>query len=638
MVAAGVSESVLFMAKHRQSNGWSFIDDPADNRKVLIEFDTLKDRYKQAVTNHFGDPHTYIRQSALKALLEKDPKALDFYRDKNLLNGKGLPDNAILSYTKAAQWLNMLIRFNALDPKRTLKGLGMSSRREFYDACVAIIRAESIDLPANYCRLMEKLRTYEQDGYAALISKKYGNANSQKISAEAGEWLCAYYGDFRKPTVEQAWMAYNSTAQGMGWPQLDHHNTVYQYLHRPDVIQRWYGLREGWDKEKERYGIQAKNLRTSMRDGLWWADGTGFNFAASDSKMQRVYWVQDDYSEVILGWDIEKTECEKSVYRAFRAAVQFAGQKPYEIRYDQGSSNLKIGPFLDNIAAKLHFGCEAYNGKSKGIESVTGRFQAQVMREWFFFTGQNRGGRSDRGKLNLTAHQEIRSLLPDFATLVLIFAECVKQWNNAKHPKHNCTRLELYLASQNPQAVPFTMMDAVDMFWNTAPRPIAYRAEGLPMEVGGKKYLFEVYDADGQIDIKFRKQWIGEKFIVRYDPDDMTQAWLYLDKLQGPQFVAAADNVDTHRFHIATQDLVPGEKKKVRELQELRRTDNKQRQTEAREMAERHEKLPKQIAKKQLKKIESLTLAEVYREDDNWGPPVTLYGPNTMVDEMENAE
>jgi hypothetical protein len=174
------------------------------------------------------------------------------------------------------------------------------------------------------------------------------------------------------------------------------------------------------------------------------------------------------------------------------------------------------------------------------------------------------------------------------------------------------------------------------MFWNTASRPIAYRAEGLPMEVGKTKYLFEVYDADGQIDMKFRRQWIGEKFIVRYDPDDMTQAWLYLEKLQGLQFVAAADR--KKEFHIATQDLDEGERVHIAAFQKLRREDNKARMTEARTLAEAHGTLPKQIATKQIKKIKELTLAEVYREDDNWGPPVTLYGPSSEVNEMEDAE
>jgi hypothetical protein len=648
MVAAGISEATIKDAKLNSRQSWTFIDDPADKRRVLIEFDSLKDRYKQAITDKFGDPHAYIRQSALKQLIQKDAVALNFYRQHKLADGRSLPDQAILDYTKAAQWLNMLSLFSSslVAAKRTLKGLGMASRRDFYDACVAIIKAEGVDLPANYSRLMEKLRTYEQHGYATLISKKYGNANSQKITAEAGEWLCAFYGNpFPKATIEQTWMKYNATATINGWEALEHHNTVYQYLYRPEVERKWYGLREGWNKFKEKYGIQAKNERASRRDSLWFADGTGLNFYSKEAdrqkmeKMQRVYWVNDDHSEVILGWDIAPSENEKSVYRAFKAAVNFSGHKPYEVRYDQSSANIKIGPFIENIAAKLHFPCEAYNGKSKSIEPITLRFQAQIMKHWFFFSGQNRGSRADRSVANMEAILEVRKLLPDFETMCKVFAECVKEWNNAPHPKiAGKSRLEVYLSSQNDEATPFTAFDAVEAFWNTTRLPITYNAAGILLTLGKAKHLYEVYGDDGEIDLDFRKKYIGAKFIVRYDPDDMSQAWLYDRTASGAlQLVAAAENTDTHRFHIATQDHTPGEASRIRTFQSIRRKDNKEAKDEARAMAEKYEMLPVQVATKQKKKYEELTMATHYRDDDNY-QRVSLYGNNSGVNEMEDAE
>ena len=512
----------------------------------------------------------------------------------------------------------------------------MASRRDFYDACVAIIRAEAVDLPANYSRLMEKLRTYQQDGYSSLISRKFGNANSQKISAEAGEWLCAYYSNpFPKATIEQTWMDYNAVAPSMGWDTLEHHNTVYQYLHRSDVYQRWYGNREGWNKAKEAFMPQARNLRASMRDALWFADGTGLNFIANDSKMQRVYWVIDDYSEVILGWDIAQSENETSVYRAFKAAINFSGQKPYEIRYDQSSANIKIGAFLDNIAGRLHFACEAYNGKSKSIESVTGRFQQQVMKEWFFFSGQNRGSRAERSLANIEAQLEVRKLIPDFKTISLVFGECVKQWNAAPHPKiAGKTRLEAYLESVNPEAVAFSEIDAVEAFWNTSSRPIAYNAAGISIQLGKAKYLFEVY-ANGQPDMEFRKKYIGEKFIVRYDPEDMSQAWLYLDTPKGLQFVEAADNKDTYAFHIATQDHRAGEKADIRAFQMMRKEAQKVYKQDSQQLVEKHGLSPVQIATKQNTKIREMSMATIYRQDDNYQP---LYGPTGSINEMEDAE
>ena len=651
MVAAGIPEVTIRVAKQRGSQGWNFIDDPADRRKVLIEYEPLKDQYKESLKRVFGCPHQYIRQSAVKNLVENDLKALDFYNKYKLDDDRSLRQNTKSAYTKAASWLNMLIRFNSSEPRKTLKSLGMESRREFYDACVAIIKAENIDLPTNYSRLLEKVRTYEQDGYVALISKKFGNANSQKISTEAGEWLCAFYSNpFPKHTIEQTWMAFNRMAKEKGWQELEHHNTIYQYLYRTENVQRWYGNREGWDKDKERFGIQAKTHRASMRDSLWFADGTGFNFIAHDSKMQRVYWVMDDHSEVILGWDVDVSENEKSVYRAFKNAVNFSGHKPYEIRYDQSKTHMAIGPFLDNIAARLHFKTEAYNGKSKSIESATLRFQRYVMSRFYFFSGQNRGSRADRSNANKIAQLEVSHLMPDFESLVKIFEQCVREWNQANHHKVAKPRLDCYLSSTNPKAVAFSEFDAVEAFWNTARRPITYNAAGLLLEVHQRKHLFEVY-RNGQADLDFRKKYIGAKFIVRYDPDDMQQAWLYEQVGNDLVFVAAADNVEAHRFHIATQDHTDGEKARIAKFQADRRKDNAERKEKGRQLAAAHGMLPDQIATRQIAELREAgvelkldsrkrknkpSMADIYRDDDAY-QPVSLYGGGSDRNELEEA-
>lgn len=638
LIALGVSSNTIKSARLENAKGWKFIDHDGD---VYIEYNSLREKYKKLIANA-PSQENIKHQQILRQLVEKDPAALNFYRTYKIDAYRTLPDKAIIEYTRAAEFLNMLRMFYPCS-KTFLKAQGFKHKDEVKRAAIAIIKADKIDIAPS--RLEEAIRIYKEEGYGSRVHKGYANANSQKITEEGGEWLCAYYGNpFPKATVAQAWMAYNSMAKAKGWPELDHENTVYQYLHRPDVYQRWYGLREGWHKAKEAFMPQLRLQRASMRDALWFADGTGLNFVASDSNMQRIYWVNDDYSEVILGWDIDISEREQSVYRAFKAAVNFSGQKPYEIRYDQSKTHVKIGPFLDNIAAKLHFKTEAYNGKSKSIESITGRFQQQIMRQWFFFSGMNRDTRSERSKMNREAYTEIAQLTPDFATIRLVIEACVKEWNAAPHPKTGIPRMEMYLASHNPKAVPFSAVDAVEAFWNTAPRPITYNAQGLLIVVNSTKYLFEVYDGD-MPDMEFRRKHIGAQFIVRYDPDDMSQAWLYEQTERGLAFVAAADNKEAHAAHVATQDHTEGERAQIALFQRIRREAQKEYKAEARAMAEKYELLPIQVASRQAEKIKKLSMADIYREDDNYQPrlvggqAVSLYGNNSKdINEMEDAE
>ena len=46
-------------------------------------------------------------------------------------------------------------------------------------------------LPENAARLKDKLRAYEREGFASLVSKKFCNANKSKITPEGGRLLVA---------------------------------------------------------------------------------------------------------------------------------------------------------------------------------------------------------------------------------------------------------------------------------------------------------------------------------------------------------------------------------------------------------------------------------------------------------------
>jgi hypothetical protein len=60
----------------------------------------------------------------------------------------------------------------------------------------------------------------------------------------------------------------------------------------------------------------------------------------------------------------------------------------------------------------------------------------------------------------------------------------------------------------------------MDKMWvQEVKKPIQYKAHGLDMWLADKKYQFEVLDHNGDIDIEFRRKNVGNKFIVRYDPD-----------------------------------------------------------------------------------------------------------------------
>ena len=66
LTSVGVSENTIKRAKVKAASGWCFASDPSDRRKVLIKYDTLRDKYKALIEKQYGNPYEYIKQRALR--------------------------------------------------------------------------------------------------------------------------------------------------------------------------------------------------------------------------------------------------------------------------------------------------------------------------------------------------------------------------------------------------------------------------------------------------------------------------------------------------------------------------------------------------------------------------------------------
>ena len=119
-----------------------------------------------------------------------------------------------------------------------------------------------------------------------------------------------------------------------------------------------------------------------------------------------MYEVVDAYSEVLLGFHISESENFEAQYCAFRMAVQRSGHKPYEIVHDNQGGHNKLNRqgkkptgdekgkgFLDRLC-HIHRPTMPYNGESKTIESIFGRFQQQVLARYLTSLGRTLRQRS----------------------------------------------------------------------------------------------------------------------------------------------------------------------------------------------------------------------------------------------------
>lgn len=535
------------------------------NTPLLIDVKSLPSRILAAVKAKYGDLDQAPTKYTIKGAYKVDSDARNFYKEIVLHTGEHLSDEKIDEYTANASMLkaiNILIN----DRQAYVRSLGGITKGMWPQISAAVNASRYGDfpikhtLPENHRRLQWKLEEFEKNGYRSLISAKFGNKNTEKVPEQAKIWILTRWTDNVKKvaTINQLFQEYNEKADSMtGWSKIKSDNTIYNFLYSPEIKHLWWAHRYGELQAKEKYSYMHKTLMPTMRDSLWYSDGTKLNYyyqyTDSDGKFQmgtlQVYEVMDAYSEVFLGYHISKHEDFEAQFAAYKMAFQFAKYKPYQITYDNqgGHKKLENSDFLQKLA-HLSIKTAPYNGRSKTIESAFGRFQQQVLKKDWFFTGQNITATSVESRSNLEFVMANKQNLPNEVEIRLAYEQRRKEWNSMPHSKTGISRLAMYESSQNPKAVKVELWDLVDLFYMTREKEVTCTAWGITFKEKNIKYDYMVCGLDNQPDIEWLQTNIDKKFYVKFDPSDMTVIFLYEKSGSGLRFcTAASTKVAIHR-------------------------------------------------------------------------------------------
>jgi hypothetical protein len=577
-----------------EKTNWDYYNSPAcrtpvrtSNRgsrgmKVLVEFDSLPEKYKSIWVARFGHPNEQEKSSFASSIVFDENAAL-YFDEYITAAGTTLPDEAKREYANHASLMNALrVQFDKMRIARSRQGKRVSFTA-FIEEAASMLQNEEIlrrfahRLPATGRGLRIQYERYADLGYEGLVSKAFGNNNTVKITDEAGEWLWSRFASpVNRVTAAQLFDEYNALASEMGWKTLKSEASVTNYLNRSDIKEKWYATRYGELKYKEKFVRQHRTELPSLRDMLWYSDGTKLNFYYKDENGKtatcQVYEVIDAYSEVLLGYHISKSENYEAQYHAFKMALKTAGHVPYELKFDNqgGHKKLDAGDFLGKVA-HLAIPTSPYNGKSKTIENAFKRFQESYLVNAWYFTGQNIQAKKAESKANHEFILANDKNLPSLAEASATYVAMREKWNNAKHPATGISRIEMYRASSNPRARALSILDMIDIFWITTEKPNTYRASGIEIIVSKQKYAYEVLDADGMPDTDFLRKNVDKKFFVKYDPTDMSIVRLYdLDSSGRMRFCAMAQTYI--KVHRAKQELTSSEESFIRKVDAVNKT------------------------------------------------------------------
>ena len=510
---------------------------------ALIEYASLPERFKARFVEKYGKPEDIMKKE--QAGLPQDQTAQRFFYDHILPNGEHIPEKKQEEYTTNARVLNALQEmFNTQKAmRRACNNNTPVIWSNIFKASEELRDTYHHSLPKSEARLRDKLREYSKEGYVCLVSGKFGNRNTTKITKAAERQIIALRRS-RVPvyTLPQILEEYNRIADKKGWKSIKSETSLRQFLERPDIKPQWYDAVYGELASKQLFSRHNKTLMPSMRDSLWYGDGTKLNlfYKAYEGgklviKTAFVYEVADAMNDTLLGYAIGKTENFDLQYRAFRMAIETSGHKPYEIVTDnQGAQTSKTAKaFFASIITHVSRTTSPYNPQSKTIERLFGEFQRQVLGKDWRFTGGNISAK-EAWKVNREFVDANKESLYTYEELQEAYADARREWN-AMHD-----RMAAYQASTNPESEAVSEIDLVNLFWIRTDRPSRFTADGITIQHNKRKYTYEVLTEDGMPDYEWRKRNTGKEFIVKFDPMKMDAALLFEQTPAGLRYAATA--------------------------------------------------------------------------------------------------
>lgn len=556
LVDAGIPLGTVKSSLQREV--WHTCFHPSDARKRLISYDSLNAIQQTVIQHKFGNPHEYAKSQMIDGYLQENPEDVKFITNYRTSDGKYLSIEHQNKYRTALKYLRL-----ALQPELLA---AVYSKDSFYQALCQLIEARDIALPSTPVTLLRKAKQYQVTGAQCLLGK-HGNKSAQKFGKEQLNWCLTLYSSHLKPSLEMVHRKYNENALSNGWPIISL-STLKHKLAPGSPLRQAAELSRDPLVHKQKYLYSISTTAATKRDALWESDGTKLNLFYRDETGKvradlQVYLVADSASRYIIGYHFSNVEDHLAVYNGYKMAVARTGVRPFQIMKDNGGAHSAKATvqFIESIS-HVSFNARPYNGQSKTIEKTIGMWQDQVLRYFDSFTGMNIRTKSDDSHINTEWVKQNPQAIKSKAETIQMAIDSIEVWNNKKQGK--MTPKEAYYSLESA-GMPIEPFDMVNLFWLQRSEPLTYRKDGITLEIGGERRIYAVYAQDGNPDHEFLIEHCLKKFIVKYDPEDLSSIHLFLEDITGLRWVAEAQIKE--RVMRAVADYRPGERARIqREL------------------------------------------------------------------------
>jgi hypothetical protein len=575
-IEAGLStKNYLTKAKSTGTGSFSFIDDPSDKRKVLIEFESMKPEAKAKVEKRYGNPYDIVAKGPIRGMVQKDSKAEEFFLSYRYEESKMLPIDKVNQYVLAASWLNMLVKAEA--SKKDIKKLLNLSLADFWIKVTEIINSDGIDLPGSYKRLREKLAEYQEKGYASLISKHFGNQRALKVSSELAESLLLellsqpYHDDVVICRKYNQWaLANNHEAITPATVGIWRRNNAHLINGQKKGVKDWYNT----------HGKQIMRKRPSAPLLLIGSDDNDLDLYFQEEKLNakghvtinyfhrfKLIVVMDAFNDYVLGYAQADQVTADLVRLAFVDAMHHikeltgAWYLPHQLQTDNWGKGTLTG-FYQSIAT--YTPATAKVARAKYIEQAFGTKWHQALKCYPNYAGHNITAKNKINEDALALHKK-EFPAREFAPQQI--EHFISSLRNLVNEKTGLTRqqewLQAFKGSVKSQEKRINDMQFLHLFGFTHNYSNRITNKGLTPCLNGQERVFEIPE-------EFYLSSIGKSVDIIYDPLDFARVLVQAD---GGSMRFIASNYE--KLPSAIADFLPGDRQRLQQ-----RLDEKRRHVE----------------------------------------------------------
>ena len=520
---------------------------------ALVDFETMRPDIKQKYIQVYGDPRAAIaaktQKSALETAIVYGNAAYEYFSVKYRYdNDRKLPPEKVDEYTLNVRIMDALLKLR--DTRKQWAFGGGNIRINIWERLCQLSNdllplkdpnGRAIfphKLPQNWKSLKRKCEQYEQaravseeEGFRSVIHKAYGNKHAVKVlNNEQQAVMHKLISHHNNLNSVQIMNEYNKVADLMSWEPVNSPTTVDNYRKKMDLttmpgckgvatlrntrmkqIHRsapeqalTYWTLDGWTVEL----LYQKKIKTKEKDGKLYMKTTYTN-------RKTAVIVLDACKKYPIGYAIGDHESPALIREALRNAVNHTRElfgtryKPLQLQSDNYQKKVMV-PFYQAMT-KYYTPAALGNAKSKIIEPYflsLNRDFCQLQANWSGF-----GITADTANQpNLEIINYNRNLVPDEATVIGQIEAMIETERAKKIDDYR----EAWNHTEEARKIPFGTQEYLLLMGETTGRTNKLTGSGLYIEFMGKRLCFDSFDLS-------LRNYYNEDWIVRFDPDDMSQ-------------------------------------------------------------------------------------------------------------------